>query len=828
MNDFLVRLWPQNPEWVHFWNTLEFGREGKSIWVVGFVALFLVAVWFYRRDTASLSPLWKFWLTALRLGVLASLLLIALIPQQRESRIIPELSRVVFLIDTSASMSLPSVDPPKGTTPGKTADVPSRAAAVQAVLEKSSLLETLRRTHDVAIYTFAERLQEQPLLEKFSGREANADTETVAGSDVEKSDSPPSNSSPPRRQPPNWGEIVKPRGAETRLGESLAEVIRRESGDTVSGIVVITDGNSNAGADPVQAATKSAKPLLTVGTGSLIRRVNLQLAELQAPTHVHVGDGFKIVAYVVAQGLANQSVEVELLSRTEQEGGDPTPVDRKVVTLGPDGAPTPVTFDYVPTGAGRRQFVVRTRPSRQVEESQLDDNQKSRWIDAIARKTRILLLAGGPMRDYQFARNLLYRDRTIELDIFLQTGAPGISQEAANILFKFPTTRDEMFNYDVVVAFDPDWVRLAREQPDAIPLLAEWVFTHAGGLIYVAGDVHTKEMAAPPEASRPVIKPLQDLCPVELRSQPADVEDDFSHPWPVKLTRAGMEAEFLRLTDSPATSAALWNDFGGIFRCYPSDRPKAGATVYATFADPRGADNPPVLLAGQYYGSGRTLYLGSGEMWRLRAVDEDAYDRFWIKLVRDVGQGRLLRGTNRGLLLLESKRYSMGATVPVRARILDTQFRDYVAERVILEVVDPRGHRLNPPVELLAVPKQPGQYAGNFVTAIPGDYTLELPIPDSNSQAKETLSIEQPNLEFEREEQNEQLLRAIAHNQSNGSRYLRLEEAALTLPSLLPEKTKEKVQFDFPRTLWDRQWVMFALVTLLGLEWLTRKLLKLA
>jgi hypothetical protein len=30
------------------------------------------------------------------------------------------------------------------------------------------------------------------------------------------------------------------------------------------------------------------------------------------------------------------------------------------------------------------------------------------------------------------------------------------------------------------------------------------------------------------------------------------------------------------------------------------------------------------------------------------------------------------------------------------------------------------------------------------------------------------------------------------------------------------------------RELWDRQWVLFLLVGLLGVEWLTRKLLKLA
>ena len=49
----------------------------------------------------------------------------------------------------------------------------------------------------------------------------------------------------------------------------------------------------------------------------------------------------------------------------------------------------------------------------------------------------------------------------------------------------------------------------------------------------------------------------------------------------------------------------------------------SGAVIYARFSDPRiaqGGQQPP-YFAGQFYGSGSVFYLGSGEMWRLRAVD---------------------------------------------------------------------------------------------------------------------------------------------------------------------------------------------------------------
>ena len=55
--------------------------------------------------------------------------------------------------------------------------------------------------------------------------------------------------------------------------------------------------------------------------------------------------------------------------------------------------------------------------------------------------------------------------------------------------------------------------------------------------------------------------------------------------------------------------------------------------MYAYFSDPRtqSASGLPVLLASQYYGAGRVIYLGSPEMWRMWSIDEVYYDRFWTK-----------------------------------------------------------------------------------------------------------------------------------------------------------------------------------------------------
>lgn len=793
----------------------EFGRENWQGLAVGAAIIFLLVVWAYRRDSKGLHWFWRVWLTLLRVTVLAGLGVIALDPQERTetSQIRP--SRVALLVDTSVSMSFPE-QTPKGNSPN--ADTGrTRAAAVAALLQKSPLLNELRKTHDVGIYRFDSKLQQ---IQSFSKR-AEVTSEQTPG---------PSTQAPANAEKPiNWDEVLKPAGTETRLGEAILQLIREVSGETLSGIAVLTDGQNNAGVEVASAhdAAVSAKVrLVTIGVGGSERPVNVQIVSAQSPTYVHKEDSFTITAFVQGQSLAGKSVQVELLSKMEVDGGSMAIVQTKDVTLLEDGIPVAVNFDYQPVEAGRRMFNLRVKPIAGTRELTLEDNEKALPpVEISDRKTKILLIAGGPMRDYQFTRNLLFRDPGIELDVWLQTGRTGISQESAKLLFEFPATEAELFQYDVIVAFDPDWRLIPQPNRE---MLSKWVFQQAGGLMLIAGDVYTSVLANANED----FQGIRALYPVVLATDLFDFElraDESLQPWPIEFTRAGMEAEFLQIDDTPAASAQVWKQFAGVYRTYPTTKAKDGATVYAYFSDRRAMteSGKPVLLAGQFFGAGRVLYLGSPELWRLRAVDEKYFERYWIKSIREVGQGRLLRGTNRGVLLLERQTYELGATVQVRANLLDAQFKELTVPTTALEVIDPTGKRLVPPLQLQADKTRAGQYQGTFAANLPGRYRLELPIPETTEQIVQYLQVEVPNLEFVKPEQDSAQLQRLATTDVGG-KYLTLDQAEKGLSALLPDRSTTRIQFDVPQALWDRQWVLYLLIGLLSVEWLKRKLLKLA
>ena len=106
-------------------------------------------------------------------------------------------------------------------------------------------------------------------------------------------------------------------------------------------------------------------------------------------------------------------------------------------------------------------------------------------VEIVDQKNRVLLLAGGPSREYQFLRSLLFRDRSTTVDVLLQTAQPGISQDAAKILDDFPATpRGDVRLRLRRRASIPTGRRSTAAQVD---LLEKWVAEQGGGLIVAAG-----------------------------------------------------------------------------------------------------------------------------------------------------------------------------------------------------------------------------------------------------------------------------------------------------------------------------------------------------
>ncbi|MCA9121668.1 MAG: hypothetical protein H6822_36260 [Planctomycetaceae bacterium] len=644
----------------------------------------------------------------------------------------------------------------------------------------------------------------------------------------------------------DWSEALAPRGTETRLADAVRYLTNRERGGPLAGIVVITDGGNNAGSegdDAANLAKDAGIPVFTLGLGGEERPANVRVVDLEAPPRVYPGDSFSMTGYVQAYGLVGRSVRVELVSLPEANASDAaaqeTFEEERRVTLGPDGEIVSLKFDVSPTQQGRRTYRLRIIPPAEDQDSR--DDMRAATVQIVERKNRVLLFAGGPSREFRFLRNLLYRDRDTTVVVCLQTGQPGMAQEADDLIYEFPSLVNELFEYDCIVAFDPDWNELAEDQ---IQLLERWVAEKAGGLIVVAGPVHTPRWASRVQ-SNSKIETIKGLYPVIFYSRGSATLSlgrfAAETPWPLQFTQDGRDAEFLWLEDDALLSEQAWQSFEGVYGYYAVKDPKPGARVYARFSDPNTSMDGelPIYLAGHFYGAGRVLFQASGEMWRLRAIQDGYFEAYYTKLIRWASQGRLLRDSSRGILLVDKDRCLLGDHISVQAILTDAQHEPLTTSQVTASLVAPDGRRSNMEMRKVEDAARAGMYSAQFTAVLEGDYRVELQPP--HGAPDELLSREVrsriPALETEQPQRNDALLKDLA-DKTGGAYYVGFDAALnrggagrAPIASLLEPQDQVTYLSGTPDKQFERvlmTWLMGLICGVLCLEWLLRRLSKLA
>ncbi|MDX1962347.1 MAG: hypothetical protein SFX18_04295 [Pirellulales bacterium] len=822
--------------------------------VIGFV------IYMYRRDSAELHPGVGVALMFLRLVAFTGLLLHFLHLEKRDPRVAVEHSQVLVAIDSSVSMDRADMSPGGGTSG------PGRLEAVIEFLKTSPWLDELRKQHEVLLYRFDNERRAIARLPKLNtpaatGNNAPPSTATTGpepGGTAGTGGISGLNNGEYTLRPQDirWEELTANKGTESRYGQMLREFIADQGKQpTLSALLLIGDFAHNSGLAPDIAAKDAAAaklPVHTVGVGSAEVPVNISIADFRVPPRAYPRDKFKIGALLTARGLPRRgagtdaqqgscTVTADLYMKPAaadgKESADPgTLVTSQTLNLR-EGTEEP--FEHELPGLpdpGKLTFTLVLKGSDLAKDANKADNQAQGDLEIVARSNRVLLFAGGPMREYQFLRNQLHRDKFSEVHICLQSAEEGISQDTGKILDYFPQTREELAQYDVIVAFDPNWQELTEEQ---IKLLDDWVAKDSGGLVLIAGPVFMDEWLQTDERTRKQLKTIRSLYPVEFDSRLSAINNskfENETAWPIEFTPEGRLADFLWLGSTAEESEQNWQDFTGVYGFYQVRGPKPGALVYGYFSNPDASSTSgkPVYMAEQFWGSGRVFYLGSGEMWRLRRLGDGYVEQFYTKLMRHVSQGRLLRGSRQGALLLDRERYVQGSQIPLRATLQNSRYEPLEAASVEARVLLP--DLTSKTVLLKATPDRPGLFSGFFNPLTVGTYQLQLPIPDTDEILTKRIQITAPQLEVDNPQRNDAVGKTIA-DLTGGKYYVGLadllgntERGVPPLASLLTDQTREKREYgvdqDFERE-WLK-WLMIGIVTALCLEWIIRRVCRLA
>jgi hypothetical protein len=662
--------------------------------------------------------------------------------------------KVILLFDVSASMAV------MDDVPKRDEDATRQDKVIQfltSAKKGSSFLEQILDKANVSAYRFGAALDQEGVVHFKKGQAWTKE---------------------------EWTRWLKPDRKKfnlshgTSIAHSALQMLHRERDNYLQAVVIFSDGRDQSAAEDIRRFVSEVKvPVFTVAVGSSRPSRRLMIGELRAPEAVNPDDRFVVRVPVRGPALKGAELAINLeLQRVRDGSGKALKDGKKYQTamrkgrLQGDAPQTEIDFDI-----NFKDLRADARDTKDLLEGMWQITARVAQADVVStpmqvvaqrQKTRILLFAAGPTREYQFLRSLFRREemeKRAELAIVLQSGDKATPVDGERVLPSFPskltaddaTDRyDALRSYDVIISIDPDWTALKLDQ---LKLIEKWVDDHGGGLVLMAGPIHTYHLS---RRGGPDLSPITKIYPVVLkdsRLQGLGIDHDATRPYHLDFSKAAKQHSFLNLDETCDDPLEGWQKYfwdgkkldkepkRGFHGYYPVEKLRPASTVLASFMGPRDSyindgKDPQPFIVKMPYGRGSTLFIGSAETWRLRTYKDTYHSRFWTNLTRHMADGVAARKQHGQLILPRS--IPAGADLHIDAQLLGKDLVPLSQERKTFARVrnmQDAEARTNL-VELKAKPAK-GWFAASLKIDEPGEYEFLVPIAGTSAVLSQRLTV---------------------------------------------------------------------------------------
>lgn len=600
-------------------------------------------------------------------------------------------------------------------------------------------------------------------------------------------------------------EQLEPKGDSTQLGRGIRTVLNDMLGSPPAAIVLLSDGATTEG-EPLSAITGYARgkgvPLFTVAVGDEQPPRDLEVSDLLVDEVVFVDDIVNFEFQLAASGLDGRQVEIVLKDKSGT-----APLARMTVKAPAAGHPEKLRLPFRPKEVGEFEFTLEATPLD--DELSTDNNRQSRMVSVRKEQIRVLLVQSYPNYEFRYLKSMLERDSTIELKTLLQEADPEYVSQDKSAISVFPTRRDELFEFDVVLFGDVNPNFLSG---GALSNLAAFVSEKGGGLVVMAGPQYT------PQAYHAT--PLDLLLPIEIQRSDEPLRGPLTDDFQTQPTELGLASPPLELGDTPEETRRIWGDLPGFYWLYPAARLRPAARVLAEHPSKLLEDGRHLpVFALQYVGAGKVLFHASDETWRWRFRVGDIYfARYWVQTLRYLSRSKLLGKDRLAELTVDRREYQRGESARLRVRFLDDR-RAPADDRGVSLVVEHRGRKQNLPLTRSSANR--GVFEGALPQLADGEYHAWLAAPalEGNPPAADFLVVAPPGEFASTAMDVAELERAALETKGKFYRAVNLED----LVNDLPHGRQVPIDALPPLILWNQWPLLLLFLTLLISEWLLRK-----
>ena len=747
---------------------------------IGLVSLLVLAFRLASAPNARSKAL-----VALRASALGTLVLILLNPTRvQEARQTGPQPGAVFLLDQSRSMSL---EAPR-----------TRAQAAGDLIQQA----ISQLPHD-----------RRPPIRRFGfGREIRA----LSDSD----------------------QALNPRDDQTRLNAALEQLARRFGEVLPFGVFVVSDGRSTEpGPEPLDATGRAFRalgvPVHVVALGDERISGDVAISEIDPPRQVRPGTRVPVRVSVRSRGYGGQRAELKIRSASDPHADA---IATLPLTLTGDEQSSELVIE-----TDRAKGLLTAEVTALPHEAVASNNSVSFQISPRESKLRVIYMEGTGNPEYRFLQDALQEDPSITCMSMIV----GNQYDARPRLFRideptrgFPTTREELFGYDVVICSDINRGAFTQEQLD---WTVELVGKRGGGFAMIGGNTSF--------GSGGWDQTVWDgMIPVDMSGRGLDRSENYWGPFKVVIPPQVMDHPIWKIVDDPERNRQVLAALPNFYGTNLTDRLKPAATALGLSQGPLGASPVVTVFSCQTFGRGRTFAMASDTTvdWgrdfenHWGEGDNRYFRKFWRNVVRwlaensESGQRRLRVETDKVI-------YRPGEAIQITATAYDETIKETDGYRLLARIRAPSEPESRPfaataqsltpqPSDLSyrgkLTPPQPAEILENAGSTL-HKFLLDVAAFDGErivARSSTPLQTIDDPAEFRDPRPDHAALQSVA--KASGGRTIMSANDLVTLLEQHPEASVRLVVTRWP--LWDNPLLWLVLLGILAAEWILRRMKGLA
>ncbi len=577
----------------------------------------------------------------------------------------------------------------------------------------------------------------------------------------------------------------------TALGDVISSVGHDELSRSSDFWLLFSDGNSNDGGDPRQAASGLTVPVHAIDMAGESGQFDVGLGTVD----------FEPVAFVGRQSVVDIRFDwhhavTGPLTIKLMEGRQT--LKQADFMLDQEDGRGHVSLRYLPPEPGKKILTV-TIETTAAEETD-GNNEQSFAVKVLRSRRPVLLASWRPDHEVGFLRRHLEQSDQYDVEFI------ALGEKLGNLRGRFPDRLTELNRYDLIILYDPNPATLAPHESNIRSYLSE-----RGGAVWV--------LMGGTFAAGNRVDWFDELLPFYPSVVPALVHADF-HGEP---TESELFHPSVRLADERVAIRQRWAElppFESLVRC---DQIDPQATVLLSAANSRGRGESIPLLGYRRTGPGKVLASAALPFWTWGFVGLGYGDN-------GADYSRFLEGTLNWLTVRED--FDPIRIAPERevvARGEPVRFAGYAFDQGYRPIPGVSGYvRLkrsdtDEPIEADLQVVSEGRFAAQLDRVPPGRYQFEARFEKGGSVLKQvdgSVMVETYSLEELDPSGDSETLSAIAR--LTGGQYVRWGDFDRFVEELdiLPIKAIKRGEI----IVWNRIWLLLIFLVALSAEWLIRKI----